>query len=39
VIIGEPIESIGKDPRQLNEEVRQSIESGLARIAALRNPQ
>lgn len=34
VIIGEPIESVGKDPRQLNEEVRQAIESGLARIAA-----
>jgi len=35
VIIGEPIESTGKDPRQLNEEVRQSIEAGLARIAAI----
>ena len=34
VIIGEPIESLDKDPRQLNEEVRQAIESGLARIAA-----
>ena len=34
VIIGEPIESAGKDPRQLTEEVRRSIESGLARIAA-----
>jgi 1-acyl-sn-glycerol-3-phosphate acyltransferase len=29
VVIGEPIESQGKDPRQLNEEVRQSIEAGL----------
>jgi 1-acyl-sn-glycerol-3-phosphate acyltransferase len=38
VIIGEPIESMGKDPRQLNEEVRQSIESGLARIEALKGP-
>jgi 1-acyl-sn-glycerol-3-phosphate acyltransferase len=38
VIIGEPIESAGKDPRHLNEEVRQSIESGLARIAALEAP-
>jgi 1-acyl-sn-glycerol-3-phosphate acyltransferase len=37
VIIGEPIESAGKDPRQLNEEVRQAIESGLARIAAVQN--
>ncbi len=34
VIIGEPIESLGKDPRQLNEEVRRAIESGIARIAA-----
>jgi 1-acyl-sn-glycerol-3-phosphate acyltransferase len=34
VVIGEPIESAGKNPRVLNEEVRQSIESGLARIAA-----
>jgi 1-acyl-sn-glycerol-3-phosphate acyltransferase len=33
VIIGEPIESTGKDPRQLNDEVRVSIEAGLARIA------
>lgn len=34
VIVGEPIESVGKNPRQLNEEVRRSIEAGLARIAA-----
>jgi 1-acyl-sn-glycerol-3-phosphate acyltransferase len=34
VIIGEPIPSAGKDPRQLNDEVRQSIEAGLARIAS-----
>ena len=34
VVIGEPIESVGKNPRELNEEVRQSIEAGLARIAA-----
>jgi 1-acyl-sn-glycerol-3-phosphate acyltransferase len=34
VIIGEPIESAGKNPRELSEEVRQSIEAGLARIAA-----
>jgi 1-acyl-sn-glycerol-3-phosphate acyltransferase len=34
VIIGEPIPSTGKNPRELNEEVRQAIESGLARIAA-----
>ncbi len=34
VIIGEPIESLGKDPRQLNEEIRHAIESGMARIAA-----
>lgn len=34
VIIGEPIESTGKNPRGLNEEVKQAIEAGLARIAA-----
>ena len=34
VVIGEPIESVGKNPRELNEEVRQAIEAGLARIAS-----
>src|SRR5450631_1453968 len=34
VIIGEPIAATGKNPRELNEEVRQAIEAGLARIAA-----
>lgn len=34
VFIGEPIEPAGKTPRQLNEEVKQSIEAGLAHIAA-----
>jgi 1-acyl-sn-glycerol-3-phosphate acyltransferase len=34
VVIGEPIQPAGKDPRALNEEVRQSIEAGLARIAS-----
>jgi len=34
VVIGEPIASLGKNPRQLNEEIRQSIEAGLAKIAA-----
>lgn len=34
VVIGEPIASEGKNPRQLNEEVRQSIDAGLAKIAA-----
>ena len=34
VVIGTPITSAGKSPRQLNEEVRQSIEAGLAKIAA-----
>jgi 1-acyl-sn-glycerol-3-phosphate acyltransferase len=29
VVIGEPIPSEGKDPRELNEEVRESIEAGL----------
>jgi 1-acyl-sn-glycerol-3-phosphate acyltransferase len=33
VVIGEPIDSTGKDPRELNDEVRQSIEAGLAQIA------
>jgi 1-acyl-sn-glycerol-3-phosphate acyltransferase len=37
VIIGTPIESAGKEPRELNEEVRRAIESGLVRIAALRD--
>src|SRR5450631_1709314 len=34
VIIGEAIEPAGKNPRELNEEVRQAIEAGLARIAS-----
>ena len=34
VVIGEPIEPAGKKPRELNEEVKQSIEAGLARIAS-----
>src|ERR1700730_17327393 len=34
VVIGEPIESIGKKPRELSEEVKQSIKAGLARIAS-----
>jgi 1-acyl-sn-glycerol-3-phosphate acyltransferase len=34
VIIGEPIESANKDPRQLNDEVRQAIAAGLARTRA-----
>jgi 1-acyl-sn-glycerol-3-phosphate acyltransferase len=34
VVIGEPIESIGKKPRELSEEVKQSIEAGLARIGS-----
>jgi 1-acyl-sn-glycerol-3-phosphate acyltransferase len=33
VVIGEPIDAKGKDPRRVNDEVRQSIEAGLARIA------
>ena len=36
VVIGKPIESAGKKPRELNDEVRQSIDAGLARIAASR---
>jgi 1-acyl-sn-glycerol-3-phosphate acyltransferase len=34
VVIGAPIDSAGRNPRELNEEVRQAIEAGLARIAA-----
>jgi len=34
MVIGEPIVSNGKNPRELNEEVRRAIEAGLARIAA-----
>ena len=30
VVIGEAIESTGKNPRDLNEEVRQAIEAGAA---------
>jgi 1-acyl-sn-glycerol-3-phosphate acyltransferase len=33
VVIGEPISSAGKDPRMLNQEVREAIETGLARIS------
>src|ERR1700722_5459979 len=33
VVIGEPIESAGRDARELNDEVRRAIEAGLARIA------
>ena len=33
VVIGTPIEASGKDPRELNDEVRRSIEAGLAHIA------
>lgn len=34
VVIGKPIVTAGKDPRELNDEVRAAIEAGLARIAA-----
>jgi 1-acyl-sn-glycerol-3-phosphate acyltransferase len=37
VVIGEPILSIGQDPRELNERVRRSIDAGLALIAAAAN--
>ena len=33
VVIGEPIAPAGKNPRELSDEVKQSIEAGLARIA------
>jgi 1-acyl-sn-glycerol-3-phosphate acyltransferase len=35
VVIGKPIAAAGKDPRELNDEVRAAIEAGLARIAKL----
>jgi 1-acyl-sn-glycerol-3-phosphate acyltransferase len=35
VVIGEPIASVGKNPRQLTEEVRQAVDAGLAKIAAI----
>jgi 1-acyl-sn-glycerol-3-phosphate acyltransferase len=38
VVIGAPIASAGKDPRELSDEVRRSIESGLAHIAAMPVP-
>ena len=34
VVIGEPIESANKKPRDLNEEVRAAIDAGRAKIAA-----
>jgi 1-acyl-sn-glycerol-3-phosphate acyltransferase len=34
LIIGEPIESAGKKPRELTEEVRQAIAAGLVKVAA-----
>jgi 1-acyl-sn-glycerol-3-phosphate acyltransferase len=35
VVIGEPIAAGGKDARELNDEVRRSIEAGLAHIAEI----
>jgi 1-acyl-sn-glycerol-3-phosphate acyltransferase len=35
VVIGEPIDAAGKNPRGLNDEVRESIDAGLARIATV----
>src|ERR1700735_3537557 len=35
VVIGEPIDATGKDPRELNDEVRRAIEAGLAQSAAI----
>src|ERR1700735_1415644 len=35
MVIGEPIDSAGKDARELNDEVRRSIEAGLAQIAEI----
>ena len=38
VVIGEPIAPAGKNPRELSDEVKQSIEAGLARIAEAAGP-
>ena len=35
VVIGEPIDATGKQARELNEQIRESIDAGLARIAAM----
>ena len=35
VVIGEPIASVGKNPRQLTDEVRRAVDAGLAKIAAI----
>jgi 1-acyl-sn-glycerol-3-phosphate acyltransferase len=35
VVIGEPITSVGKNPRQLTDEVRRAVDAGLAKIAAM----
>jgi 1-acyl-sn-glycerol-3-phosphate acyltransferase len=35
VVIGEPITSAGKNPRQLTDEVRRAVDAGLAKIAAI----
>ena len=34
VVIGEPLVTAGKKPRELNEEIRAAIDAGLAKIAA-----
>jgi 1-acyl-sn-glycerol-3-phosphate acyltransferase len=35
VVIGEPIEPLGKNPRELSAEVKRAIEAGLDRIASM----
>ena len=35
VVIGEPITPVGKNPRQLTDEVRRAVDAGLAKIAAI----
>ncbi len=35
VVIGEPITSAGKNPRELTDEVRRAVDAGLAKIAAI----
>jgi 1-acyl-sn-glycerol-3-phosphate acyltransferase len=35
VVIGAPIQAAGRNPRAVNEEIRQAIDAGLKRIAGI----
>jgi len=35
VVIGTPIQAAGRNPRAVNEEIRQAIDAGLKRIAGV----